>query len=51
MKAVSNQALPSDWLCGIMASKMNRYLAITALLQPIVNAGAETRHFHIKRTP
>jgi hypothetical protein len=47
MKALSNQALPLDWLRGIMASKMNRYFAIVAPLRPIVNAGAEPRHFHI----
>jgi hypothetical protein len=42
-----NQALPFDWLRGIMAPKMNRHFAIVALLRPIVNVGAEPRHFHI----
>ena len=39
--SLSNQALPFDWLRGIMASKMNRYFAILAAWRPIVNAGAE----------
>jgi hypothetical protein len=46
-KDLSNQALPLDWLCSIMASKMNRYFAIVAPLRPIVNVGAEARHFHM----
>jgi hypothetical protein len=46
-KGLSNQALPFDWLRGIMASKMNRYFAIGAPWRPIVNAGAEPRHFHM----
>jgi hypothetical protein len=45
--SLPNQALPFDWLRGIMAPRMNRYFAIGARLRPMVNAGAETRHFHI----
>jgi len=51
-KSLPNQALPFDWLCDIIASRINRYFIIVACLwrnsaesQPIVKVGGENvRH-------